>query len=66
MIDPLQIVESRVLGADCVLLIMAALDNALAAELEACALEYGMDVLIECHDQGELERATKLKSPLMG
>lgn len=66
MIDPLQIVESRALGADCVLLILAALDDALAAELEACALEYGMDVLVECHDQAELERATKLKSPLMG
>lgn len=66
MIDPLQIVESRALGADCVLLIMAALDDALAAELEACAVEYGMDVLIECHDHAELERATKLQSPLMG
>ena len=66
MIDPLQIVESRALGADCVLLIMAALDNTLAAELEACAREYEMDVLIECHDNAELERATKLQSPLMG
>ena len=66
MIDPLQIVESRALGADCVLLIMAALDDALAAELEACAVEYGMDVLIECHGHAELERATKLQSPLMG
>ena len=66
MIDPLQIVESRGLGADCILLIMAALDDASAAELESCAFEYGMDVLIECHDDVEIERAKKLKSPLIG
>ena len=66
MIDPLQIVESRSLGADCILLIMAALDDATAAELESCAFEYGMDVLIECHDNAEIERAKKLKSTLIG
>jgi indole-3-glycerol phosphate synthase len=66
MIDPLQILESRSLGADCILLIMAALDDATAAELESCAFEYGMDVLIECHDNAEIERANKLKSPLIG
>ena len=66
MIDPLQIVESRGLGADCILLIMAALDDATAADLEACAIDYGMDVLIECHDNAEIERAQKLKSPLIG
>lgn len=66
MIDPLQILESRALGADCILLIMAALDDARAAELEACAMDYGMDVLIECHDSEELARAAKLRSPLMG
>ena len=66
MIDPLQIVESRALGADCILLIMAALDDALAAELESVAFDYGMDVLIECHDSAELARAAKLRSPLMG
>jgi len=66
MIDPLQIVESRALGADCILLIMAALDDARAAELEACAMDYGMDVLIECHNSEELDRAAKLRSPLMG
>ena len=66
MIDPLQIVESRALGADCILLIMAALDDVKAAELEACAMDYGMDVLIECHDSEELARATKLRSPLLG
>ena len=66
MIDPLQIVESRALGADCILLIMAALDDARAAELEACAMDYGMDVLIECHDYEEMARAAKLRSPLLG
>ena len=66
MIDPLQIVESRALGADCILLIMAALDDFRAAELEACAMDYGMDVLIECHDSEELARAAKLRSPLVG
>ena len=66
MIDPLQIVESRAFGADCILLIMAALDDSRAAELEACAMDYGMDVLIECHDSEELARATKLRSPLIG
>ena len=66
MIDPIQIVESRALGADCILLIMAALEDALALELEACAIEQGMDVLIEVHDVSELERACRLASPLMG
>ena len=66
MIDPIQIVESRALGADCILLIMAALDDVLALELEACAIEHGMDVLIEVHDAGELDRACRLSSPLMG
>ena len=66
MIDPLQIVESRALGADCILLIMAALDDIMAAELEACAIDYGMDVLIECHNFEELARAAKLRSPLLG
>ena len=66
MIDPMQIIESRALGADCILLIMAALENSEAAELEACAMELGMDVLIEVHDPSELERACRLQSPLMG
>ena len=66
MIDPIQITESRALGADCILLIIAALDEALALELESCAMELGMDVLIEVHDESELERACRLKSPLMG
>lgn len=66
MIDPVQIVHSRALGADCILLIMAALSDAQAQELEAAAHELGMDVLIEVHDSTELDRAFRLTSPLMG
>lgn len=66
MLDPLQIIESRALGADCILLIMASLSLAQAKELEDTAIEYGMDVLIEVHDASELEAACSLKSPLMG
>ncbi len=66
MLDPYQIVESRALGADGVLLIMAALDDAEAQELEAAAMALGLDVLVEVHDAGELERAVELRSPLIG
>jgi indole-3-glycerol phosphate synthase len=64
--DPWQVVESRALGADCILIIMASVSDAQAAELEAVAFAHGMDVLIEVHDQAELERATQLKSPMIG
>ena len=66
IIDPYQIAESRALGADCVLLIMAALTDPQAGELEAAAAGFGLDVLLEVHDRDELARALKLKSPLIG
>ncbi|QZH74685.1 MAG: indole-3-glycerol phosphate synthase TrpC [Erythrobacter sp.] len=67
MVDPWQVAESRMFGADAILIIVAALDDALMVEIEAAALERGMDVLIEVHDEAEMERAGKhLASRLIG
>ncbi|BBK42887.1 indole-3-glycerol phosphate synthase [Allostella vacuolata] len=66
MIDPYQVAEARALGADCVLLILAALEDALAGELADAARAWGMDVLIEVHDRPELERALRLPFGMIG
>ncbi len=66
IIDEYQVAESRALGADAILLIVAALEDARLAALEACARDYGLDVLVEVHDAPELERALALSTPLIG
>jgi indole-3-glycerol phosphate synthase len=66
IIDPYQVVESRAIGADCILLIMAALDDFLARDLAALAAELGLDALVEVHDRGELDRALQLDARLIG
>ncbi|HVO15389.1 MAG TPA: indole-3-glycerol phosphate synthase TrpC [Alphaproteobacteria bacterium] len=66
MLDPWQIAEARAMGADCVLIIMAALDDASARDLAKRAAGYGMDVLVEVHDAAELDRALALPSRLIG
>ena len=66
IIDEYQVAESRALGADAILLIVAALEDAQLAALEACARDYGLDVLVEVHDAAELDRALRLATPLVG
>ena len=64
--DTYQVVEARAYGADCILIIMAALDDGAARDIEDAALAHGMDVLIEIHERSELDRALKLRSPMIG
>lgn len=66
MIDPIQIIEARAFGADCILIIMSAVDDVLASELYETATRLGMDVLVETHDEAELERALRLPATLIG
>jgi len=66
MYDTYQVVEARAHGADCILIIMAALDDAAARDIEDAAIAHGMDVLIEIHERSELDRALKLRSPMIG
>jgi indole-3-glycerol phosphate synthase len=66
MVDAYQVYEARAMGADCILLIAACLDDAQMADLEACAHSLGMAVLVEVHDGAELDRALRLKTPLVG
>ncbi len=66
MVDPWQVAEARAIGADAILIIVAALEDSQMIEIEAAALERGMDVLVEVHDEAEMERAATLKSRLVG
>jgi len=66
MLEPWQVAESRAIGADAILIIVAALDDGAMHDIEAAAIERGMDVLVEVHDEAEMERATRLKSRLIG
>ena len=66
MVDPWQVAESRAIGTDAILIIVAALEDAQMAEIEAAAIERGMDVLVEVHNEEEMERAARLQSRLIG
>lgn len=66
MVDPWQVAEARAIGGDAILIIVAALDDGQMAEIEAAAMERGMDVLVEVHDAAEMERAARLRSRLIG
>ncbi|MDQ6963003.1 MAG: indole-3-glycerol phosphate synthase TrpC [Mariprofundaceae bacterium] len=66
MLDPYQVIEARVLGADCILIIMAMVDDTLAAELSAAAKDMGLSVLVEVHNHIEMKRAMRLELPLLG
>ena len=66
IVDPYQVAEARAMGADCILLIVAALDDAVMRDLEQAAAEFGMATLVEVHDGEELDRALRLKTPLLG
>ncbi len=66
MVDPWQVAEARAIGADAILIIVAALDDGVMAEIEAAAIERGMDVLVEVHNEAEMERAARLNSRLIG
>ena len=66
LVDPYQVIEARAMGADCVLLIVASLEDGQMAELNAAAVEQGLDVLVEVHDRAELDRALELDTPLVG
>ena len=66
MVDPWQVAEARAIGADAILIIVAALDDGAMAEIEAAAIAHGMDVLVEVHDAAEMARAAQLKSRLIG
>src|SRR5258707_14181903 len=66
MYDIYQVVEARAHGADCILIIMAALDDGAAKDIEDAAIAHGMDVLIEVHDRADLDGALKLRSPMIG